>query len=155
MNSWAILLGGSETTSTALSGLFFYLFRYPEISQKLKRYIRESFISTQDITYTKLQNMDYLNACIKEAVRLYPPIASGLPRFVPEGGAAVSGEFLPGGTTVYVSQYPAYHSSHNFTEPNFFIPERWLADADPKFSKDDEKVFQPFSYGPRNCVGKR
>jgi cytochrome P450 len=99
--------------------------------------------------------MEYLNACIRETLRLYPPIASGLPRFVPEGGAAISGEFLPGGTTVYVSHYPAYHSSLNFFEPDQFRPERWLVDADPKFSKDDETVFQPFSYGPRNCVGKR
>jgi cytochrome P450 len=56
-------------------------------------------------------------------------------------------------TSVYVSQYPANHSARNFTDPNAFIPERWLGDE--RFTKDNFAVFNPFSFGPRDCLGKK
>jgi cytochrome P450 len=46
-----------------------------------------------------------------------------------------------------------FHSPSNFTVPEKFHPERWL--GDPLFSNDDKPAFQPFSSGPRNCIGKR
>ena len=42
----------------------------------------------------------------------------------------------------------------NFVEPNSFIPERWLPDADPKFDADRKDAQEPFMVGPRNCLGK-
>ena len=49
----------------------------------------------------------------------------------------------------------AYHSPDNFVEPLAFLPERWLPNGDFRFSKDNKEVFQPFSAGPRNCIGQR
>ena len=56
-------------------------------------------------------------------------------------------------TIVSVSQWSAYHSARNFKDPDKFIPERWL--GDPAFSGDVKEVLQPFSTGPRNCIGKK
>lgn len=42
----------------------------------------------------------------------------------------------------------------NFAHPERFVPERWLPDAPQEYSKDRKGAFQPFSIGPRNCVGK-
>ncbi|KAM5383422.1 hypothetical protein ACJZ2D_002115 [Fusarium nematophilum] len=42
---------------------------------------------------------------------------------------------------------------NNFTEPEAFIPERWL--GDPRFANDKTDALQPFSYGPHNCIGKK
>lgn len=56
-------------------------------------------------------------------------------------------------TAVSVSHWSAYHSPRNFHMPDDFIPERWL--DDPRFNIDDKEVLQPFSYGPRNCLGKK
>jgi cytochrome P450 len=49
------------------------------------------------------------------------------------------------------------HSSQNFTEPDAFIPERWLADEyeGQLFDKRRHGALQPFSVGPRNCIGKK
>lgn len=46
-----------------------------------------------------------------------------------------------------------YHLTKNFTLPDSFIPERWLGDA--RFSSDPKDVLQAFSFGPRNCIGKK
>jgi cytochrome P450 len=54
---------------------------------------------------------------------------------------------------MYVSQYVAYHSPTNFKHSDTFIPERWM--GSPEFAQDKRAVAQPFSMGPRNCLGKK
>jgi len=46
-----------------------------------------------------------------------------------------------------------YNSASNFKDPQKFIPERWLDDE--RFVNDKKAAFQPFSYGPRDCIGKK
>ena len=61
-------------------------------------------------------------------------------------------------TKVAVHQTAAYWSASNFHEPKSYIPERWLPEAstDPSspFYNDNRAVLQPFSVGPRNCIGR-
>jgi cytochrome P450 len=57
-------------------------------------------------------------------------------------------------TKLYVHHYASYHSLSNFALPEEFIPERWL-DTDPRFAEDKKDVLNPFSLGPRNCLGKK
>lgn len=47
-----------------------------------------------------------------------------------------------------------YHSEKNFIDPFAFLPERWLG-QDERFAEDKGGILQPFSYGPRNCIGKK
>lgn len=49
----------------------------------------------------------------------------------------------------------ACHSEHNFRHARSFIPERWLKESDREFANDDKAAAQVFSFGERNCVGKR
>lgn len=49
--------------------------------------------------------------------------------------------------------YAAYRSRRNFKDPDAYIPDRWL--GDPRFATDERDVFHPFSFGHRNCIGKR
>lgn len=46
-----------------------------------------------------------------------------------------------------------YHNPKNFELLDAFIPERWLGDS--RFKDDRVEAFQPFSVGPRNCIGKK
>lgn len=62
-------------------------------------------------------------------------------------------KWVPAGTRVSVHQWATYHSKSNFTEPDSYIPERWLGD-DPKFASDSLNAHQPFGYGFRNCIGQ-
>jgi cytochrome P450 len=56
-------------------------------------------------------------------------------------------------TTVYVSNYACFRNEKNFREPDEFIPERFLPTGG--FDTDNRSALQPFSYGPRNCMGRQ
>lgn len=56
-------------------------------------------------------------------------------------------------TTLGIWQWVANHDPSNFLYPDSFIPDRWLNDR--RFDNDNKDVFQPFSYGPRNCIGMK
>ncbi|KAL2281926.1 hypothetical protein FJTKL_11200 [Diaporthe vaccinii] len=150
-NSETFMMAGTETTATLMSGLLYYLLVNPDKYALLCTEIRTSFTSSDDITMERLAGLKYLNACIQEGLRIYPPISVGVPRTIPTGGNAVMGQWLPAGTDVSVHQMAAYHSLANFKHPSHFVPERWLGDVE--YTNDRRDVHQPFSFGPRNCIG--
>ena len=90
-----VMMAGSETTATLLSGCTFFILKRPEVYQKLSFQIQQRFSSPSEITFSSLAAMSYLRATLQEALRMYPPLPLGMPRVVPTGGAIVSGRFVP------------------------------------------------------------
>ncbi|KAI8628214.1 cytochrome P450 [Xylariaceae sp. FL1651] len=152
-NAQLLVVAGSETTATLLSGLTYLLLQNRDALERLTREVRETFGSPQEITITGVNSCKYLNACIEEALRVYPPSPQPHQRIIPAGGAMINGELLPEGTSVSIPIYAASNSPENWTEPNRFIPERWSGE-DARFHGDRREVSQPFSFGPRNCIGR-
>ncbi|KAE8363758.1 cytochrome P450 [Aspergillus caelatus] len=152
-NADSITIAGSETTASLLSGCLFYLCKHKDIMDRLSKEIRTTFSKDEEITSPKCFHLSYLNAVLKESLRLYPPVAASLPRLVPEGGCTIEGHFVPENVTVSTHHYASYHTRANFTFPEQFIPERWLG-TDDRFDSDRKDVVQPFSLGPRDCLGK-
>ncbi|CAI6237285.1 unnamed protein product [Periconia digitata] len=156
VNAFSLSIAGSESTATALSGAVFLMLTYPSVYQRLIHEVRSAHIGEEEITLASTHKLEYLDAVITETLRLYPPVAITLPRRVPLGGQIFNGQVVPGDMTVGVHHYSTYHHPDNFYRPNDFLPERWLAgtrDALP-FSNDNRDCMQPFSFGPRNCLGK-
>ncbi|KAK4234237.1 cytochrome P450 [Achaetomium macrosporum] len=151
-NSSILIIGGSETTATVLSGVTFLLLTNPEAMKKLTREIRGAFKSEDEIDFVSVSTLPYLLACIDEALRIYPPVPIGLPRVVPKGGASIAGNYVPEKTVVAIHQWAMYHNDENFKDPFAYRPERWL--GDPAFASDRKDAFQPFHLGPRNCLGR-
>ncbi|KAK0638317.1 putative sterigmatocystin biosynthesis P450 monooxygenase stcF [Lasiodiplodia hormozganensis] len=155
-NANLFMAAGSETTATTLSGLMYNLLSNPDKMKKLLQEIRSSFATEEDLTIENIQKLKYLAACFDESMRMYPATPLGPPRVVINGGGQVNGNFVPEKTTVSISIYSTYHSSNHFKDHDTFVPERWMP-SDPlyeKYADDRREVFQPFSYGPRNCIGK-
>ncbi|CAI6339310.1 unnamed protein product [Periconia digitata] len=149
-NAAMFMVAGTETTATLLSGLTFLLLKNPD---KMKKAIDEvRALALEDLNLENLPRLSYMNACFEEGLRCYPPVPNGLPRVVPKGGNAICGEWIPERTRVYVSSKAAFNSSSNFKDPESFVPERWLPNTG--YGTDRKDVFQPFSHGPRNCLGK-
>ncbi|KAK9425476.1 putative Isotrichodermin C-15 hydroxylase [Seiridium unicorne] len=156
VNCLSLIVAGSETTATALSGLTFHLTKNPEVYQRLAGEIRAAFSSEESINMTSTSQLQYLQACLEEILRIYPPAAETPPRISP--GETVGGQFVPKGTYITIYQWPTHHSPRNFADPEKFAPERWLPVKhplyDPKYSMDNKAACKPFSYGPRDCIGK-
>ncbi len=150
--SGLLIIAGSETTATLLSGAVFYLCKNPSWITKLHEELRSSFTKESDITFASLSQLKILNAILYETFRLYPPVPTSLPRKVPEQGATVCDRFIPPGTKIGIAQYPAYRSSRHFKNSHSYHPERFLGDEE--YADDKRSVIQPFSVGPRNCLGR-
>lgn len=152
-NAFAFLIAGSETTATTLSGSTFLLLQHPDVYRKLVTEIRSAFTSEADITIDAAGKLEYLIACLQEGLRVYPPVPTGFPRVVPAGGDTISGHYIAGGASVYVSQHATNTSERNFKDAETYVPERWLDDE--RYKHDKRSAMNPFSFGPRNCLGKK
>ncbi len=156
LNSQLLVIAGSETTATLMSGAVYLLSRNPRVSNSLTSILRASFESEDQITPASACHVPLLTAVINESLRLYPPGAINMPRTVPPGGALIDGHYVPGGTVVGIAQFAAYRSSRHFAEPLTFAPERWLGAGEGAtvYARDNRDMFKPFSFGTRNCVGQ-
>ncbi|KAI7787288.1 benzoate 4-monooxygenase cytochrome p450 [Diaporthe eres] len=141
-NANTLSVAGSDTTATLLTACTFYLLATPHAHKRAVEEVRNAFESAADINFTNATaRLPYMLAVLNETARLYPPVATMLER-----------------TRVGVHQSSAGLSASNFAQPESFAPERWLPSSsqDPSspFYADKRDAIQPFSYGPRNCVGR-
>ncbi|KAF2500018.1 cytochrome P450 [Lophium mytilinum] len=150
-SSDTVLLGGSETTATLLSGVTYFLMKNPDALAKLTHEIRSKFTSEEEIDVASVNSLEYMLACLNEAFRLYPPVPGALPRRTIEPETLI-GQYVPPQTTVAIYQLAINRLDANFSRPTEYIPERWL--GDPRFENDSRNAVQPFSVGPRNCIGR-
>lgn len=93
---------------------------------------------------------------IQEALRMYPPRPSRRPPRPTPGGQTILGAYIPQGIRISVHHSTMSLSPKNFFSPDQYDPERWLPsdDADYPYRDDQRDALQPFSYGPRDCIGR-
>lgn len=96
-NAALLILAGSETTATLLSGCTYYLLTHSYACQRLVNEIRGSFRTDEEITILSTAKLSYLRCVLEESLRLYPPVPGITPRQVPKGGAFINGRFVPEG----------------------------------------------------------
>jgi cytochrome P450 len=146
------MAAGTETTATELSGLIFYLLSNPTCLSMLTQEIRTSFPTKESMSMERIAQLPYLHACLEEGLRMFPPVPGSLPRVVPSGGTTIAGHHIPAGVHVSIPHFASYRL--HFADAFSFRPERWLTNAPAEFAHDVKGALQPFSYGPRNCLGK-
>lgn len=95
---------GSETISTLLTGLVYFLGTNPMAMESLTREIRTSFKSPSNIDLVSVHKLEYLTACLEETMRMYPPVVTMLWRTPPKGGGQSCGIWVPEG--VSFTTYP-------------------------------------------------
>lgn len=80
-NANVLIIAGSETTATLLSGITYYMLRNPGVMARVTSEVRSVMKKESDITFQKVSaELPYMLACFEEAFRLYPPVPTGLPR---------------------------------------------------------------------------
>ncbi|KAJ1300345.1 hypothetical protein OPQ81_005166 [Rhizoctonia solani] len=166
--TFVFLAAGSDTSSNTLSSLCYYLAIHPEMQRELQGELDQHIpfsplesvdrhtglvVPPNDIVpeYEKIKNLPYLNACVKEALRIHSTIGTGLPRVVPPGKTlTIAGQTFKAGSIISVPSYTTNRSGVWGSNASEFRPERWLDDNARSFNK----YFVPFSLGPRSCIGR-
>ncbi|KID97053.1 benzoate 4-monooxygenase cytochrome P450, partial [Metarhizium majus ARSEF 297] len=153
-----LIIAGSDTSSTGIAALFFYLTRNPSAYAKVAQEVRATFISEEDVSQgPKLHSCSYLRACVQEALRLAPAASGAMWREARDGGLQIqdTSVYIPSGCEVGTGIYSLNHNKVNFPNPFEFHPERWIAsEAGEEAVRLAKLGFATFSFGPRNCVGK-
>ncbi|KEF62553.1 uncharacterized protein A1O9_00526 [Exophiala aquamarina CBS 119918] len=151
------ILAGSDTTAIALRSCFYYLIKTPAAYYKLQVELDEAEARGElspYITYEECLRLPYLQAVMKEALRIHPGICFPLERYVPEGGATVCGVHLPAGTNISMSA-PTIHFDKDIygADADRFRPERWI-ESPPDQIREMDRCFLAFGQGARTCIGK-
>ncbi|XP_073936313.1 cytochrome P450 4A12B-like [Castor canadensis] len=140
---------GHDTTASGVSWIFYALAMHPEYQQRCREEVQSLLGDGASITWDHLDKIPYTTMCIKEALRLYPPV----PAVVRELSKPVTfpdGRSLPKGIPVTLSFYALHHNPKVWPNPEVFDPSRFAPD-----SARHSHSFLPFSGGSRNCIGKQ
>lgn len=152
----ANIVAGSDTTAISLSAIVYYLRKYPACLKRLQDEI-DTFFSegkmSDPITFKEAQDMPYLQAVIKESLRIHPATGQIMGRIVPPDGAELAGHFFPAGTCVGANSWTVHRNKDIYGEDaDLFRPERWLGPKE-ETSRLDGMLFS-FGQGSRTCIGK-
>jgi cytochrome P450 len=170
----SMAFAGSETTAISLSSVFYFLLKHPEklgkVLEEIDGKAREGFFKDNEnglVTWTEAQELEYLDACIKEAFRMHPAPGLPLERVVPPQGAEIAGEWIKGGTIVGVSAWVLHRRKEVFGEDvEVYRPERWLVGQGKEVSGEKERESEEkrikemtgtmlhFGMGARACIGR-
>lgn len=137
--------------------LIFELVAQPLLYKQLQAEIDQVFSANEKADDFNLlrDQCDFLNNCITETLRLWPPVMSGLQRNTPLNESLVlpSGHVVPQNTVVSTATFVFQRSAENYENPNEFHPDRWSKGS--KYHPHNAKAYSPFGYGPTGCIGKQ
>ncbi|KAI1435577.1 cytochrome P450 [Xylaria sp. CBS 124048] len=144
--------GAGDTTASTVVAVVFYLLKNPEVLAKLEAELSHAGVS-EIPSHAEVGKLPYLNAVIKETMRIFSVIAFPLERLVPAGGAEIAGMYFPEGTTVGCLPAAVHVNAVFGADVDAFRPERWLVD-DREQVRLMEAANMGFSRGRKNCLGQ-
>lgn len=139
-----IFAAGHETSTNALAWTLFLLAEHPEIADNVVDELA-AVLHGDAPTVEQLGKLPFLDAVVKESMRILPPVPLH-PRVVTED-TELGGHFLPAQTELFLSIFHMHHDPTLFEAPERFSPERWAT------IKPSVYEYNPFSAGPRMCIG--
>nr|XP_044995183.1 leukotriene-B4 omega-hydroxylase 3-like [Jaculus jaculus]XP_044995185.1 leukotriene-B4 omega-hydroxylase 3-like [Jaculus jaculus]XP_044995186.1 leukotriene-B4 omega-hydroxylase 3-like [Jaculus jaculus]XP_044995187.1 leukotriene-B4 omega-hydroxylase 3-like [Jaculus jaculus] len=143
---------GHDTTASGLSWVLYNLARHPEHQERCREEVRELLRGrdTEEIEWDDLAQLPFLTMCIKESLRLHPPVVVISRRCTQDVGLP-DGRVIPKGVICLLSIFGTHHNPTVWPDPEVYDPFRF----DPENVKDRSPLaFIPFSAGPRNCIGQ-
>lgn len=156
------ILGGSDSTSTAIQMTLLYILTNPVIYTRLMQELQANRhnISVPVINSFEARQLVYLQSCTKEGLQMWPPISSLQPKISPPGGETVDGVFLPGGVEVAISHVATQQRKDVYgDDADIFRPDRWidagtLNDGGEKLQRMERTLELVFGSGRFGCLGK-
>ncbi|KAK5417386.1 hypothetical protein LTR06_003373 [Exophiala xenobiotica] len=151
------LLAGIDTTADSLMFMIWALSlpQHREFQDKLREEVSQISVDSNDLPVPKeLTQLPYLNAVVKETLRLYSPLPAFEPR-VSLTDTVIDGYEIPAGTVVGMSPFCLHRDESVFPSPLSFTPEGWLTPSGTLVPESDlrNRYFWAFSSGARMCIG--
>ena len=147
---FVFLIAGMETTAITMSILLWYMLKDKETAKRLKDEVNKTFGDKKELGFEDLNNLVYLEQCIKEVLRLHAPSRISF-RMSPNKTTTVDGIELPPKSRVLVSVEAVHRLGSIWSNPDKFDPSRF----EPDRIKDIRPfTYMPFNAGPRVCIGR-
>lgn len=155
------VLAGSDSTGSTICATIYYVLKNPNVQAKLCAELRAANLAIP-ARWKDIQGLRYLEAVMREAMRVHPGVGLMLERVVPKEGLSLpDGRFVPEGTIVGMNPWVVNRDEGVFGEKtDEFIPERWLqrvGESDEafraRFSRMKSTDFT-FGAGSRTCIGR-
>ncbi|KAH8895911.1 cytochrome P450 [Thozetella sp. PMI_491] len=153
---FSTISAGADTTTAVATAMITHLVRNPDKLAKLRAELEEVRAAgrlSDPPKYAETSALPYLDAVMKEAMRVSPILPLVFERVVPPEGTVLAGKHIPGGTVVGCMPAPVMLDKACWGEDvDVFRPERWLTDRETRLSM--ERGFLGFGAGSRSCLGR-
>ncbi|RLN72844.1 hypothetical protein BBJ28_00020743 [Nothophytophthora sp. Chile5] len=152
------LVAGRDTTAQALSWFFYNVSQNPRIEAKIRKEIYKKLPELMESectipTLRQANKLVYLEAAIKETLRLYPSMPMS-PKYVVRDTVLSDGTFVAANSMVCLPTYAMGRMPHVWgPDAAEFKPERWIDPSTRKIKSVSAYRFVAFNAGPRMCVG--
>ncbi|KAI0420251.1 cytochrome P450 [Xylaria grammica] len=146
-----LLGGGTASTARTIGFASYYILSQPQIRSRLEEELRDVMATwpRKFPSWAELERLPFLQAIIKESLRLSYGVMHRLPRVSPDVPIKYKEYEIPISVPVGMSAYLMHSDPLAYPSPDKFLPERWIGDIDPAMHRS----FVPFCRGSRNCLG--
>ena len=158
------VVAGSDTTAIELRACIYHLCKNKHAMKALQAELDRSGVTTsgRPVQWKDTPKLPYLDAVVREALRVHPAVGLPLERVVPSSGLQLKdGRFLPGGTVVGMNPVVIHHDEAIYgSETDKFKPERWLRQEGESEEAHEKRVAKmketdlTFGFGKRICTGR-
>lgn len=147
-------LAGSDTTASALRATMLHIVTNPPVLSALVAELKAAAVSSP-IQDSEARQLPYLQAVIKEGLRIHPPVTGLMLKEVPPGGDTLNGYFVPPKTKVGYCGFGLFLDPKLWGDDSrIFRPERWLEGSPEDIRHKEELLDMVFGYGRSQCLGK-
>ncbi|KAM6218087.1 cytochrome P450 4F3-like isoform 2-T2 [Rhynchocyon petersi] len=146
------MFAGHDTTASGLSWVLYNLAKHPEYQERCRQEVQELLRDRKplEIEWDDLAQLPFLTMCIKESLRLHPPVIV-ISRCCTQDIVLPDGRVIPKGVICLISIFGTHHNPSVWPNPEVYDPFRFDLENSHKRSP---LAFIPFSAGPRNCIGQ-
>jgi len=145
------LFAGEHTSSVTSTWTLLNILQNPDVLKKVMKEQAEVFAENQTLTYDKIKKMKFLLCCMKESVRINPPLML-LFRVNKKDKKLDDGKIIPAGNMIFLSPTHTHHMEEIYKDADSFKPERW------ELEKLEQEKFTygnlSFGHGRHKCIGE-
>ncbi|KAK7613908.1 pisatin demethylase [Phyllosticta paracitricarpa] len=152
---------GSDSTASGIRMTLYNIATNPSVLGKLRRELDAAVaagrLARPVLSDAQARRLPYLQSCVREGLRVFPPIVAQLAKQAPPAGDVLpDGRFVPAGTHVGWNSWGLMHDTAIFgPDADVFRPERWLDEPDDaKLARMLDVQSLVFGYGRFGCLGR-